>query len=417
MNRPDWNIALPRPVQLAIDRLEAAGYQAWLTGGALRDLLRGQLPQDYDLTSAAPPEQIRQMFADCPLDQTGAVYGVTTVFLEGMALEIAAFRKEGDYQDGRRPGFVEPAASVEEDLARRDFTVNAMAYSPCRGLTDPWGGLADLNDRLIRTVGLPDRRFQEDGLRLLRALRFAAALDFEIEPETAQAIRRQTEMLRHISAPRAGQELGKLLCGPGAARVLDQFPGSAAWALPQLAQQMENPTQRRHTLEALAQAPPNLAVRLAIALSASGNAAAAQALTRLGFSAALRDQVCQLIVWQGKELPQSEAGLRRLLRALGPEQTNRLLDLQKARNPKSEAVSQARQSLTRILAREDCYDLPALAVRGRDLQALGLEGPAIGQTLAWLLDQAIERPELNRRESLLALAKQRKDGTHAGKQV
>ena len=181
MNRPDWNIALPRPVQLAIDRLEAAGYQAWLTGGALRDLLRGQLPQDYDLTSAAPPEQIRQMFADCPLDQTGAVYGVTTVFLEGMALEIAAFRKEGDYQDGRRPGFVEPAASVEEDLARRDFTVNAMAYSPCRGLTDPWGGLADLNDRLIRTVGLPDRRFQEDGLRLLRALRFAAALDFEFE--------------------------------------------------------------------------------------------------------------------------------------------------------------------------------------------------------------------------------------------
>lgn len=417
MSRPEASLPpLPQPVKLAMDRLEEAEYQTWLTGGALRDLLRGQSPQDYDLTSAASPRQVQEVFSGCPLDLTGAAYGVTGVVWEGMALEIAVFRREGSYGDGRRPDFVEQAASIEEDLARRDFTVNAMAYSPRRGLLDPWGGLADLNGRLIRAVGPPDRRFQEDGLRLLRALRFAAALDFQIEPQTAQALRRQWAMLAHVSWPRAGQELAKLLCGPGAARVLGRFPETAAWALPGLAGWAEDPALRRQALKALAQSPPDLALRLAILLGDSHRDAAFQALTRLGFSASLRDQALQLADWRRSEIPSSEGELRRWIHALGPEQTERLLAMQGAWG-RQEAACQARQALARILARGDCCSLSALAVCGRDLQALGLKGPALGQTLTWLLEQVMERPALNRRETLLALANQRKEKDHAGKQI
>ena len=406
---------LPRSVQQAMDRLEGAGYQAWLTGGALRDLLRGREPQDYDLASDAPPRQVWQIFADRPMDKAGAAYGVTAVTLEDMQLEIAAFRREGEYRDGRRPGFVAPARSIEEDLARRDFTVNAMAYSPRRGLADPWGGLQDLQNRLIRTVGPPDRRFQEDGLRLLRALRFAAVLDFQLEDQTAQALRRQKAMLRHVSPPRVGQELAKLLCGPGAARILGQFPDLAAQALPQPIRLADGFFLGKRTLKSLAQTPPDFTLRLALLLSVdeeSDSRQKARALTKLGFSAALRSHVLQLTSRADQQPPQTEEDLRRLLRELEPEQIRRLLELQKAQG---RDIRWAREGLARVLARGDCCSLSSLALGGRDLQALGLKGPAVGQTLTWLLDQVIKRPELNRREDLLALAKERKDEDNAGK--
>lgn len=207
----DFNMPLPQAVVFATERLEAAGYEAYVVGGAVRDAMLGRSIHDYDVATSAAPSRIKELFADHHTVLTGEKHGTVTVVIDGTPIEVTTYRIDGDYGDGRRPDSVKFTESIEEDLARRDFTVNAMAYSPARGLCDPFGGARDLEAGVLRAVGAPVRRFTEDSLRILRGFRFAARLGFSIEEKTLAAARSERKRLASVSAERIGSELIGLL--------------------------------------------------------------------------------------------------------------------------------------------------------------------------------------------------------------
>ena len=264
-----------------LDTLERAGHQAVLVGGCVRDALLGREPHDYDAAVSAPPEEIlaacRSKFKCIP---TGLAHGTVTVVHSGLPVEVTAFRKEGTYSDHRHPDRVEYTSRLEEDLARRDFTVNAMAWDRS-GLIDPFGGQADLAAGVIRCVGEPDRRFQEDALRVLRGLRLAAQLDFRLEGETAAAIRRNTPLLSYVAWERIQAEFLRLLCCPGAERILLDFPETVCQIVPELTPAVgfdqKNPHHcydvYTHSVKALGQVRPEPALRLAALLHDIGKPA------------------------------------------------------------------------------------------------------------------------------------------------
>lgn len=215
-----FNMDLPPAVALALSKLEDAGYEAYVVGGAVRDAMLGREVHDYDITTSASPEEIKDVFADFHTILTGEKHGTVTVVISGEPLEITTYRVDGDYTDGRRPDSVEFTKNITEDLARRDFTVNAMAYSPARGLCDPFGGADDLKIGIIRAVGDPIRRFTEDSLRILRGFRFAARLNFEIEEMTLRAAKSERKRLSAVSAERVGSEILGLLSADKPSRSL-----------------------------------------------------------------------------------------------------------------------------------------------------------------------------------------------------
>lgn len=207
---------IPPAVKELLETLRRGGFAAYPVGGAVRDLLLGKQPHDWDVTTAARPEQAEALLSGCRVIETGVRHGTITVLAGETPVELTTFRGEGSYTDGRHPDAVTFGVGLEEDLARRDFTIGAMAWNAETGeVIDPFGGQADLENRLIRAVGEPDRRFAEDGLRILRGLRFAAVLGFEIEPGTADALRRNAPRLKNLSPERVKAELERLLCGPG----------------------------------------------------------------------------------------------------------------------------------------------------------------------------------------------------------
>ena len=227
-------LTLPSQVHTALDRLTAAGWEAYVVGGAVRDALRGCAAGDWDITTNAEPAQVERVFAGERLIETGLRHGTVTVLLDGLPLEITTYRVDGDYTDHRRPDAVRFTRSLREDLLRRDFTMNALAYHPRTGLVDVCGGAEDIARGVVRCVGEPDRRFQEDGLRILRALRFSSVLGFQIAPETAAAIHRNRALLQYLAAERVRSELTKLLCGQNVDAVLREFSDVLAVPIPEL---------------------------------------------------------------------------------------------------------------------------------------------------------------------------------------
>ena len=432
--------SLPLPVRLVMGRLGSKGFQVFLVGGCLRDLLRGENPQDYDLASTVPPEEMEQLLSPYPVIATGLRYGTVTAVVEGQALEITRLRREGGYKDGRRPDWVLPTEDIREDLARRDFTINAMAFSPSHGLIDPFGGAQDLEKRLIRAVGEPGRRFQEDGLRILRGLRFASRLDFDLEQETARALVEKRHLLGQVAQERITGEFIRLVEGMAAPRVLEEFFPVAVQVVPELQalQGFEQHTPYhiydvwQHTLRVLDGVGEGREVRLASLFhdiakpqcffqgrrgighfkghAVAGGAVTGQILKRMRFPTQLREEVCQLVRWHDEDIPQTDEAVRRWLNLLGPVQLRRLLLLQqadsRAKSPCSDTLFAGRllQRMENILQRGDCFTLKALAVSGNDLKAMGFSGPQVGRVLKRLLDQVIKDPEKNQREILLALA-------------
>lgn len=432
--------SLPLPVRLVMERLESKGFQIFLVGGCLRDLLRGENPQDYDLASTVPPEEMEQLLSPYPVIATGLRFGTVTAVVEGQALEITRLRREGGYKDGRRPDWVLPTEDIREDLARRDFTINAMAFSPSHGLIDPFGGAQDLEKRLIRAVGEPGRRFQEDGLRILRGLRFASRLDFDLEQETARALAEKRHLLGQVAQERITGEFIRLVEGMAAPRVLEEFFPVAVQVVPELQalQGFEQHTPYhiydvwQHTLRVLDGVGEGREVRLAALFhdiakpqcffqgrrgighfkghAVAGGAVTGQILKRMRFPTQLREEVCQLVRWHDEDIPQTDEAVRRWLNLLGPVQLRRLLLLQqadsRAKSPRSDTLFAGRllQRMENILQRGDCFTLKSLAVHGNNLKAMGFSGPQVGRALERLLDQVIKEPEKNQREILLALA-------------
>ena len=237
---------MPKNVDTAINLLQSAGFEAYAVGGCVRDSLLGKIPNDWDITTSAKPEDMKSVFADFHCIDTGIKHGTVTVVIDGEPLEITTFRLDGEYEDNRHPKSVTFTSNLSADLGRRDFTVNAMAYSKKTGTVDLFGGQNDLKNKIIRCVGDPDRRFNEDALRILRALRFASALDFEIEEKTAQSLLKNRALLGNISEERIAKELLKLVCGKGAKRILTDFAPVLFEILPELQPMYKNSHDNPH---------------------------------------------------------------------------------------------------------------------------------------------------------------------------
>lgn len=438
-------IDIPLPVQTILRRFYSAGYEASVVGGCVRDTLLGLTPKDWDITTSAKPEQVKHVLADIKLLETGLKHGTVTALSNGMPVEITTYRIDGTYSDNRRPDSVCFTNCLTDDLSRRDFTINAMAYSEQNGLTDCFGGQEDLKNNILRCVGEPDRRFDEDALRILRGLRFCAVLGLTPEKATAQSMQTHCGLLDHIAKERIGSEFIKLLCGKYAPQVLREYPLVIGQVLPEILPmigfEQHNPHHIydvwEHTLHALDAIPADPVLRLAILLHDSGKPytytqdkkgighfhghasisveLAEQALERLRFDGKTIRRVCSLIRIHDMPLQPETAWIRRRLSRMGEENFRALLEIRRAdslaQNPAyRDRLTQLDAVLTileQILAEQQCFSFKDLNINGTDLLTLGLSpGPVVGKLLKQLLDAVIQEKTANEKEALLALAKQ-----------
>lgn len=432
---------LPPFVADAIKRIETAGFEAVAVGGCVRDMLAGKTPHDYDIATSATPDEICAVFSGERLIETGLQHGTVTVLLSGEPLEITTYRKDGAYSDGRHPDEVVFSRNLSDDLSRRDFTVNAMAFHPTRGVTDLFGGQADLKTGVLRAVGEPRVRFSEDALRVLRGLRFAAQHGFSIEPQTAAAMRAMRDTLSPVSAERIYAEMTAFLCGKDVTRVLLTFPEIVCAVVPELKDTVgfsQNNRHHIHTVYAhiarvVGNVPATPALRWAALLHDCGKPACATVdaageshftghpqesakraeavLSRLRADNRTKAAVLELIELHDLRTPPTEKAVKRLLSKVGETRFFELCDLatadRKAQNPAFFAPSKAREDAVRdlgkkLLSEQSCLTLAELAVSGDDLLSAGIPaGKELGDTLRRLLDLVLDGECENTKEELL----------------
>ena len=389
-----------------LTRLHAAGYAAYAVGGCVRDSLLGQTPHDWDLCTSATPEQVLELFGEAHCIPTGLQHGTVTVKHGGALYEITTFRTEGAYSDGRHPDHVAFVPDVKEDLARRDFTINAMAYNAEEGLIDPFGGQNDLAVGIVRAVGEPQRRFEEDALRILRLYRFAARFGFAIDPATGQAARALCRHLDCVSEERIAEELSRLLAAPAPGAYLEAevlaviFPELDAAELP----------ESRRILDALEPGMEHVPVRLAALLCPLGEAGARAALRRLKCSNALTGTVATLVREAVAGMPGAALTLtaRRFLSRYDLATITDLTALCSAQHPEqAEAFAALQQEAARLVETNACCRINQLAVNGRDLMDAGIRpGPGLRRVLDALLEQVLTGQLPNEKAALLAAAAQ-----------
>ncbi len=402
-------IELDPGAALLLDALHGAGHAAYAVGGCVRDSLLGLDPHDWDLCTSARPEQVMALFGEEKCIPTGLQHGTVTVKQGGRLYETTTFRTEGAYSDGRHPDAVCFVPDVREDLARRDFTINAMAYSAKEGLIDPFGGRDDLAAHLVRAVGEPERRFEEDALRILRLYRFAARFGFAIDLATGAAARALGPHLDCVSAERIQEELLKLLAAPRPGSYLE--PAVLAVVLPELEpeEQPERFAELCRTIDRIEPTAENVPARLAALLCPLGEAGARKALRKLKCSNALTDEVTAL-EREAPGTPGSEMQLtaKRLLGRYELPTIQRLTALCSARHPEqAETFAALRAEAERLTAENACCRVSQLAVNGRDLMAAGVRpGPGLRQVLNALLEAVITGQTPNEKDALLAAAAQ-----------
>ena len=393
-----------------LERLHGAGYRAYAVGGCVRDSLLGLAPHDWDLCTSARPEQVIALFGGSRCIPTGLQHGTVTVKWGGALYETTTFRTEGTYSDGRHPDTVAFVPEVEADLARRDFTINAMAYSAEEGLIDPFGGQADLAAGIVRAVGEPERRFEEDALRILRLYRFAARFGFAIEPATGGAARALAGHLDCVSAERIQEELLKLLAAPQPGRDLE--PAVLAVILPEL-QPTEQPERFAglcRVIDRLAPGTENVPTRLAALLAPLDEGQVRQVLRRLKCSNALTEEVAALVGEAERGAGTSDSTLslqaKRLLGSYELPTVKRLTALCTAQSPaQAEEFAALQAEAERLTAENACCRVSQLAVNGRDLMAVGIPaGPGLRRMLAALLEAVITDRIPNEKAALLDAA-------------
>jgi len=434
---------IPPGAERILRTLTASGHEAYLVGGCVRDLLRGAVPHDWDICTSARPEETELCFPDRHVLETGLKHGTVTVLEEGQPYEITTYRAEGPYSDSRRPDYVRFVTSLEADLSRRDFTINAIALGLDGGLRDPFGGAEDIRAGVLRCVGDPAQRFQEDGLRVMRALRFAAALGYQIEEKTAAAVHESRVMLDHVAAERINTELCGLLVGEKAGDVLRQYPDVLCRFWPELGPlvtlEQHNPWHCwggwEHTVRTVEAAPPDLILRLTMLLHDIGKPGckttdetgvdhfyghpalsaqlAGRMLRALKFDNATRKRVVTLVEYHDVQLVNRDRVIRRWLNRLGPEAFFQLLEVKRADGMgqayekvkgRLEELEQLRRTAEEIIAQGQCFSRKDLAVDGRDVIAAGAApGPEVGRVLNRLLEQVLSGEVPNDRDVLLKL--------------
>ncbi len=430
---------LPKSVKFALTSLEKAGFEAYIVGGCVRDILRGETPSDYDITTSATPKQTISVFENERIIETGLQHGTVTLIKDGMPLEITTYRIDGGYTDNRRPDSVIFTPNLKEDLARRDFTVNAFAYSPKSGIIDVFGGREDLNNKIIRSVGDADGRFNEDALRIMRAIRFASVLGFDIEEHTKKSIFKNKNLLKNISAERIATELLKLLTGTNAKKVIIEYIDVLEVILPELGK-IKNFDQKNphhiydlltHTAVAVENTPIDPALRLAMLMHDCGKPDSftldengvghfyghpeiSEKLSKIAFSRLKLDNATTnlaltLIKYHDAQTASTEKSVKKALNKYTPEIFFKLLDIKKADNlaqsPKYNRMEEFEvlKSLAKnIIEKGECFSIKQLAVSGNDLIAAGVpEGKKIGVALEFLLDAVINGKVKNTKDDLL----------------
>lgn len=437
-------IQLPEKVNMIIGTLQKHGYEAYAVGGCVRDSILGRVPDDWDITTSATPLETKALFART--FDTGIEHGTITVLLDKDAFEVTTYRVDGKYEDSRHPSEVTFTRSLKEDLLRRDFTINAMAYNDSEGLVDIFGGMEDLNHKIIRCVGNAEARFGEDALRILRAVRFAAQLGFEIEEETRTGIVKLAPTLANISAERIQTEMIKMLVSPNPELLRTAYElGVTKIFLPEFDAMMETEQETphhmynvgEHTLKAIQLVRADKVLRLTMLLhdiakpqmktmdengvahfkmhDLRGTEMCREILHRLKFDNDTLGKVTKLVQYHDYRIPAEPKRVRRAMNKIGEELFPYYLEVREAdtlaqseylREEKLQNIYHMRACYEEILAKKECVSLKDLAITGSDLIANGMKpGKEIGAVLNRLLEMVIENPELNTKETLLKLSK------------
>lgn len=434
-------INLPQNVNKIISLLESKGFECYAVGGCVRDMLMGITPKDYDLTTNAKPDEILEVFRDYKTFDNGIKHGTVSVIMDKEVYEITTYRIDGDYIDCRHPEKVEFTSSLKEDLSRRDFTVNAMAYNPKEGLVDYFNGERDVEYKAIRCVGDADTRFKEDALRILRALRFASVYNFSIEYNTFNAILENKKLLNNISKERVSNEFSQILCGECCDYILRRFKEVVAVVIPEISSmfnfQQNNPyhnkTLWKHTVSSVKNIENDNILRMTMLLhdigkpmsrktdengyfiyhghERVGEAISSEVLTRLKYPKSFIDTVSFLIRNHSLNIKADKVIIKKILKNMGEEKFRLLLKVQRAdilaqssykREEKLQNLCKVQELFDEIMENDECYSLQTLNVSGSDLIHSGItEGKTIGETLNRLLNLVIEGKCSNTKEDLL----------------
>jgi len=402
------NFNLPQAVGFVLERLNGWGYEAYVVGGCVRDHLMGRVPSDYDVTTNARPHEMKEVFSDCRLVETGLKHGTLTVVLDGMNIEVTTYRVDGAYDDGRHPNEVTFTASLEEDLCRRDFTVNAIAYSPRDGFVDPFGGIGDIGRCRIACVGEPEKRFSEDALRILRAVRFSATLGFTVDKGTAEAVSEMYGSLSIISRERIYQELTKLFLGDWAKGVMEAFAAEIAFALDETgdfvtADGVKMAAQRMEY--ASCSAEMRYAVLFTCASGATGDAAECARAVYSSLKPSKKSLTEVLALLENRFADTADPYvLKKLMGRYGVDFPRDLIPFCHAVGLLDEGEWSLRlEHYRRLKESNPCVTVGGLAVGGKDAAAAGLRGEEIGKALSALLDGVMREEIPNDREALLRI--------------
>lgn len=443
-----FKIGMPTAAKFILRVLENDNYQAYVVGGCVRDSILGKQPKDWDICTSAKPEEVLTQMAKCGIKtiETGLQHGTVTACALGENYEITTFRVDGEYSDNRRPGFVEFVGDVVEDLSRRDFTINAMAYNETAGFVDPWGGCGDLLEGVIRCVRNPDDRFREDALRIMRALRFASTYGFKIEEQTSYSIHKNKSLLRRISAERIQSELTKLLCGKGVLDILLEYKDVMAVIIPELEPcigfNQNNPYHIYDVYDHIAHAVANydgddISIKMALLLhdvgkpecyieddygvghfyehSIPSHRIAADVMTRLRFDSKTTNDVLNLVLHHDADIQTNFRSVRRWLNKIGVDRLEKLvwvriadINAQSKRNqiPRINQCYMIFETIEAVLEQEQCFTIKDLAIGGHCILSLGVEeGPRVGMVLNYLLDQVLDGVLENNHDVLVEEAK------------
>ncbi len=420
---------IPKTVEYILDTLRNSGYESYIVGGCVRDALMGIRPYDWDMTTSAKPEEIKSVFSEHQTLDTGIVHGTVTLRIEKQNYEITTYRSEGKYTRSRRPESVSFVEDLREDLKRRDFTVNAMAYNRYRGLIDLFGGADDIEKRLIRCVGDPELRLGEDALRIMRALRFASEKGFAIEERTYAAMCKNKGLLMNISSERIAAELNKILLGDNVFETLKNYGIPLFEVIPELEATKgfkqnnihHNLDVYEHILRSIENSPKDLWVRLAMLFHDIGKPhcytqidgeghfyghskisaeIAEKTLKTLKYDSRSIENVTKLVLYHGTELIPSAKLVRRSLNRFGLELFERLLEMKRAdarasnpefQKPRLDNIDEVKRILKEVLESEQCFSMKNLKISGRDIINLGIpEGRAVGDILNAIMEMVID---------------------------
>lgn len=431
---------LPATVQTILTALTRQGFESFVVGGCVRDALMGFEPKDFDIATNATPEEMKRIFNDIPVIETGIQHGTVTVLMDSCPFEITTYRIDGEYLDRRRPSNVEFTDSVVADLSRRDFTINAMAYSPETGLIDPFDGQKDIREKRIRCVGIPSKRFEEDALRILRAIRFASVLGFEIEQDTKVALMQARDTILDVAKERIAAEFSKMICGDGVEALLLAYAPVLAVFLPEIIPsirfEQKNPYHTydvyTHTAKVVSNVPPSLPLRIAAFFhdiakpetysldekgighfyghQKRGAEIARSILERMKFDSETKRRVVDLVYYHDIQIRCEPKAVKRILNRFSAEFFIDLIALKKAdvlgQNPnvwsRIEALEKLDEIYQDILRDNECFSLKDLAINGEDLLVLGVpRGKQIGIILKDCLNKVIGEQVHNSKRSLL----------------